>query len=44
MSSYSKRSVEGTEGNIFYASGFPLKGELLLHATLETMEGCYSVV
>ena len=26
MSSYSKRSEEGTEGNIFYASGFTLKG------------------
>jgi hypothetical protein len=26
VSSYSKRSEEGTEGNIFYASGFTLKG------------------
>ena len=26
MSRYSKCSEEGTEGNIFYASGFSLKG------------------
>ena len=41
VSRYSKCSEEGTEGNIFYAFRVLFEGELLLHATVETMEGYY---
>jgi hypothetical protein len=44
VSGYTKRSEEGIRGQHLLRLWVLFEGELLLHATVKTMEGYYSVV